>query len=60
MTAAAACGEFAADRSAGRRYRSTAAGTQHQRRRSTALSSKCGQCRVVSRVDEAEPILVLE
>ena len=30
-----------------------------QRRRSTALSSKCRQCHVVSRVDEAEHRLVL-
>ena len=44
-------GEFATERPAGKRYRSTAAGTgaQQQRRRSTALSSRCGQCRVDSR-----------
>ena len=48
MTAAAACGRFAAERRASSRYRSTAAGTQQQRRRSTAFSSKCGQCRVDS------------
>ena len=46
--AAAACGGFAAESRAGSRYRSTAAGAQQQRRRSTALSSKCGQCRVDS------------
>jgi len=33
-------------------------GTKQQRRRSTALSSKCGQCRVDSRVDEAEHRLI--
>ena len=48
-TAAAACGGFAAERPAGRTYRSTAAGAQQQLRRSTALSSKCGQCHVDSR-----------
>ena len=31
-----------------------APGGRQQRRRSTALSSKCGQCHVSSRVDEAE------
>jgi len=30
------------------------AGAQQQRRRSTALSNKYGQCHVDSRVDEAE------
>jgi len=45
---------FAAERPVGRTYRSTAAGAQQQQRRSTALSSKCGQCHVGSRVDEAE------
>ena len=40
------CGGFAAERRAGRRYRSTAASAQQQRRHSTALSSKCGQCHV--------------
>ena len=51
---------YAAERRAVRRYRSTAAdaGAQQQRRRSTALSSKCGQCRVDSRVDEPEHRLV--
>ena len=54
-TAGAACGWFTAERLAGRRYQSIAgAGAQQQRRRSTALSSKCGQCHVDSRVDEAE------
>jgi len=48
-TAAAACGGFTAGRRAGRTYRSTAAGTQQQRRRSTALSSKCEQRHVYSR-----------
>ena len=44
--AAAACGRFAAECPAGRRYRSIAgAGAQQQRRRSTALSSKYGQMR---------------
>jgi len=66
-TAAAACGVFAAERRAGRRYRSIAAGrrrpaaTIRYRRtgRSAALSSKCGQCHVGSRVDEAEHRLVV-
>ena len=49
FTAAAACGGFSAERPAGRRYRSTAAGAQQQRRRNTAFSSKCGQCRDDSR-----------
>ena len=55
-TAAVARGRFAAERPADRTYRSIAAyaGVQQQRRRSTALSSKCRQCRVDSRVDEAE------
>jgi len=50
-TAAAACGGFAAERRAGKRYRSTVAGagTQQQRRLSTALSSKRGQWHVDSR-----------
>jgi len=50
-TAAAACGGFAAERPAGRTYRSTAAGVgaQQQRRRSTSLSSTCGQCHVDNR-----------
>ena len=41
---------FAAERRAGRRYRSTeaGAGAQQQRRRRRAFSSKCGQCRVES------------
>ena len=43
---------------ADKRHRSTAAGARQQRRlstgRSTALSSKCGQCHVGCRVDEAE------
>jgi len=55
-TVAATCGGFAAERPADRTYRS------RQRRApapsSTALSSKCGQCRVDSRVDEAEHSLV--
>ena len=59
-TAAVARGGFAAERPADRTYRSIAAdaGVQQQRRRSTALSSKCRQCRVDSRVDEAEHGLV--
>ena len=50
-TAAAECGGFAAERPAGRTYRSTAAGTgaQQQRRRSTAFSSKCEQRHVYRR-----------
>ena len=57
-TAAAACGEFAAERPADGRYRSTSAGAsahsscrraQQQRRRCTALSNKRGQCLVDSR-----------
>jgi len=44
--------------STGKRYRSTAPGARQQQRRSrgrsAALSSKCGQCHVDSRVDEAE------
>jgi len=46
-TAAAACGGFAAERRAGRRYRSTAAGAVQQ---APALSSKCGQPHVGSRL----------
>ena len=47
-TAAVACGGFAAERRAGRRHRSTAAGAGdlQRRRSSTALSSKRKQCRV--------------
>ena len=45
-TAATAAGGFAAERHAGRRYRSIAAGTVLQ---ATALSSKCEQCLVESR-----------
>jgi len=50
-TAPAVAGGFAAERPVGRRYQSIAlgAGVQQQRRRSTALSSKCGQCHVDSR-----------
>ena len=50
-TAAEACCEFAAERPAGRIYHQSIAGTgaQQHRRRSTALSSKCRQCRVDSR-----------
>jgi len=66
-TTTAACGGFAVERRAGRRYRSTAAGLGHPaatgnsdtaRGRSTALSSKCGQCHVDSHVEEAEHRLV--
>ena len=47
-------GGFAAERPAGRRYRSiTNAGAQQQRRRSTALSRNYGQCHVNGRADEA-------
>ena len=46
LTAAAAAGGFAADRRAGRRYRSIAAGAVLQ---APALSSKCGQRHVESR-----------
>ena len=49
-TADAACGGFAAERRAGRRYRSTAAAAtapQHGAA-STELSSKCEQCHVNS------------
>ena len=61
LTAAAVCCGFAAERSAGRTYRSTAvgAGVQQQQRRSTALSSKCTHCYFDSRVDESEHRLVL-
>jgi len=56
--AAAACGGFAAERRTRKRYRSTAPGARQQERRSpgrsTALSSKCGQCHVDSRINEAE------
>ena len=51
--------QFVAGLHTKRRYRSIAgAGAQQQRRRATGLSSKCGQCRVDSRVDEAEHRLV--
>ena len=56
--AATACGGFAAERRTRKRYRSTAPGARQQQRRSpgrsTALSSKCGQCHVDSRINEAE------
>jgi len=43
-------GGFADGRLAGKQCRSIAGdGAQQQQRRSTALSSKCGQCRVDSR-----------
>jgi len=58
LAAAAVCGGFAAEHRVGTRYRSTAAGARQQRRRSTALSSKCGQSHVDSRVGEAERKLV--
>jgi len=54
--AAATCGGFAAERRTLKRYRSTAPGA---RGRSTALSSKCWQCHVDSRSNEAEPRLGL-
>jgi len=55
-TAAAACDGLAVERPAGKRYRLLTAavrraagdGAQQQRRRSTALSNKCGQCQVDS------------
>ena len=56
------CGGFAAERPVGKTDRSTAAGAQQQLRRSTALSSKCGRCRVDRRVDEAGhcgPVLIV-
>ena len=40
-------------------YESTAAGAQQQRRRGTALSSICGQCRLHSRVHEADHRLAI-
>jgi len=54
--AAAACGGFAAERRTRQRYRSTAPGSSSAaaRVRSTALSSKCGQCHVDSRIIDAE------
>ena len=59
-TAEAAYGGFAAKRHAGTRYRSTAgAGAQQQRRRSTALSSKRGQCHVESRVTRLSRLVLL-
>jgi len=63
-TAAAACGGFAAERRAGIEISIDSGGrpaatAPQQRRRSTALSRKCGQCQVDSRVDEAEHRLVL-
>ena len=43
-------GGFAAERPAGKRYRSIAgADAQQQQRRSTVLSSKCEQCHVDTR-----------
>ena len=60
LTAAAACGGFAAERPAGSIDRQRrAAGAQQQRRRSMALtSSKCGQFHIDSRVNEAGQRLV--
>ena len=53
--AVAACGGFAVERRTRKRYRSTAPVARQQQRRSTALSSKCGdQCHVDSRVDETK------
>jgi len=54
---ARSCGGFAAERRAGRRYRSTAAAVgrpaaiapQNGAQQQIALSSKCEQCHVVSR-----------
>ena len=58
LNAAAACGGFAAERRTRQRYRSIAPGARQQhaaaRGRSTALSSKCGQCHVDSRINEPE------
>ena len=57
--AAAEWGGFAAESPEGRRFRSiTGAGAQQQRRRSTALSSKCGQCCWWQPTNEAERILI--
>ena len=47
--AAATAGGFAAERPAGRGVLIDSSRAQQQRRRSTALGSKCGQCRVDSR-----------
>ena len=44
--AAAACDGFAAERRMRKRYRSIAPGARQQQRHRTALSSKCGQCHV--------------
>ena len=54
-------GRFAAEHPAVRRCRSKAedAGAQQQRRRSTALSSKCRQCRPDGQVDEAEHCILV-
>ena len=56
--AAATCGGFAAEHHMRKRYRSTAPGggssSAAARSRSTALSSKCGQCHVDRRIIKAE------
>ena len=56
--AATACGGFAAERRTGkdidRQRRAPGSSSAAARGRSTALSSKCGQCHVDSRVDETE------
>ena len=53
-----ACGGFVAERRTRKRYRSTAPGAGSSsaaaRGRSTALSSKCRQCHVDSRINDAE------
>jgi len=49
-----ACGGFAAEHRMHKRYQSTVPGARQQQCRSTALSSKCGQCHVDSRINEAE------
>jgi len=55
---AAACGGFAAECHMRKRYQSTAPDARQQQRRSpgrsVALSSKCGQCHVDSRINKAE------
>ena len=58
--AASACGGFAAERPTGQRYRSvSSAGAQQQRRHSTALSSKFGQCHADSRCTKLNTDLCL-
>ena len=58
-TTAKACGGFAAECHAARRYQSIASAAQQQRRRGTALSSKCEQCHVDSRCRKLNTAVVL-